>query len=156
MNASSAIIRLSRSGVRARASGSRREQKEPICRNEPKMFCRNDVRKSCYLFDFIGGRTRTRTLDPLIKSQLLYQLSYAPGPAAVARGRGSVAKPSRTVQGTGAVRASPGALPGPGSERPAVVLVGVVAAHAAHVIPPVHRAHAVRTAHAAVLTEAAH
>ena len=29
--------------------------------------------------DFIGGRTRTRTWDPLIKSQLLYQLSYAPG-----------------------------------------------------------------------------
>jgi hypothetical protein len=28
--------------------------------------------------DFAGGRTRTRTLDPLIKSQLLYQLSYAP------------------------------------------------------------------------------
>ena len=27
----------------------------------------------------VGGRTRTRTLDPLIKSQLLYQLSYAPG-----------------------------------------------------------------------------
>jgi hypothetical protein len=27
---------------------------------------------------FSGGRTRTRTLDPLIKSQLLYQLSYAP------------------------------------------------------------------------------
>src|SRR5580658_3798839 len=27
-----------------------------------------------------GGRTRTRTLDPLIKSQLLYQLSYAPQP----------------------------------------------------------------------------
>jgi hypothetical protein len=25
-----------------------------------------------------GGRTRTRTLDPLIKSQLLCQLSYAP------------------------------------------------------------------------------
>ncbi len=25
-----------------------------------------------------GGRTRTRTLDPLIKSQLLYHLSYAP------------------------------------------------------------------------------
>src|SRR5665811_2034682 len=25
-----------------------------------------------------GGRTRTRTVDPLIKSQLLYQLSYAP------------------------------------------------------------------------------
>ena len=26
----------------------------------------------------IGGRTRARTVDPLIKSQLLYQLSYAP------------------------------------------------------------------------------
>ena len=25
--------------------------------------------------DFIGGPSRTRTLDPLIKSQLLYQLS---------------------------------------------------------------------------------
>ena len=30
------------------------------------------------MIDFIGGRTRTRTWDPLIKSQLLYQLSYAP------------------------------------------------------------------------------
>jgi hypothetical protein len=30
------------------------------------------------VFDFDGGRTRARTLDPLIKSQLLYQLSYAP------------------------------------------------------------------------------
>ncbi len=28
----------------------------------------------------VGGRTRARTWDPLIKSQLLYQLSYAPGP----------------------------------------------------------------------------
>ena len=28
----------------------------------------------------IGGRTRTRTVDPLIKSQLLCQLSYAPLP----------------------------------------------------------------------------
>ena len=25
-----------------------------------------------------GGRSRVRTYDPLIKSQLLYQLSYAP------------------------------------------------------------------------------
>ena len=30
------------------------------------------------MFDSCGGRTRTRTWDPLIKSQLLYQLSYAP------------------------------------------------------------------------------
>ena len=29
-----------------------------------------------------GGRSRARTYDPLIKSQLLYQLSYAPGPKA--------------------------------------------------------------------------
>jgi hypothetical protein len=27
---------------------------------------------------FGGGRSRTRTYGPLIKSQLLYQLSYAP------------------------------------------------------------------------------
>jgi hypothetical protein len=26
----------------------------------------------------LGGRSRTRTYDPLIKSQLLYHLSYAP------------------------------------------------------------------------------
>ena len=30
------------------------------------------------MIDFIGGCSRTRTCDPLIKSQLLYQLSYAP------------------------------------------------------------------------------
>jgi hypothetical protein len=30
------------------------------------------------LIDIIGGCRGTRTLDPLIKSQLLYQLSYAP------------------------------------------------------------------------------
>jgi hypothetical protein len=39
------------------------------------------LRKSISKFkcvNLFGGRTRTRTLDPLIKSQLLYQLSYAP------------------------------------------------------------------------------
>jgi hypothetical protein len=30
------------------------------------------------MLDLPGGRTRARTWDPLIKSQLLYQLSYAP------------------------------------------------------------------------------
>jgi hypothetical protein len=35
-----------------------------------------------------GGRTRTRTLDPLIKSQLLYQLSYAPEAALRSQERG--------------------------------------------------------------------
>jgi hypothetical protein len=38
----------------------------------------------------IGGRTRTRTWDPLIKSQLLYQLSYAPGMPARAGREGCV------------------------------------------------------------------
>jgi hypothetical protein len=36
------------------------------------------ARASRQVIEIIGGRTRTRTLDPLIKSQLLYQLSYAP------------------------------------------------------------------------------
>src|SRR5262249_19472542 len=39
-----------------------------------------------------GGRTRTRTLDPLIKSQLLYQLSYAPGPTGSVPRRGPFSK----------------------------------------------------------------
>ena len=33
----------------------------------------------------LGGRTRTRTVDPLIKSQLLYQLSYAPSAGLIAK-----------------------------------------------------------------------
>jgi hypothetical protein len=36
------------------------------------------VKKASHFKFFDGGRTRARTLDPLIKSQLLYQLSYAP------------------------------------------------------------------------------
>ena len=32
----------------------------------------------CFNACFDGGRTQARTVDPLIKSQLLYQLSYAP------------------------------------------------------------------------------
>jgi hypothetical protein len=50
------------------------------------------------VLDGIGGRTRTRTWDPLIKSQLLYQLSYAPENAAP-KGLGPVAKRVPTVQG---------------------------------------------------------
>ncbi len=46
-----------------------------------------------------GGRTRTRTWDPLIKSQLLYQLSYAPGIAAAELpGGGLLAKADGAVQ----------------------------------------------------------
>src|SRR5689334_8107868 len=42
-----------------------------------QMKCRSELHR-CKL-DLLGGRTRARTWDPLIKSQLLYQLSYAPG-----------------------------------------------------------------------------
>ena len=42
-------------------------------------LCGNDPRRlTLDHWMWNGGRTRTRTLDPLIKSQLLYQLSYAP------------------------------------------------------------------------------
>ena len=49
-----------------------------------------------------GGRTRARTWDPMIKSHLLYQLSYAPGTwprKAFARG-GRLAKRFGDVQQT--------------------------------------------------------
>jgi hypothetical protein len=49
------------------------------------------MRERRKLSEINGGRTRTRTWDPLIKSQLLYQLSYAPEmPAAVSLHKGWV------------------------------------------------------------------
>src|SRR5450759_4527916 len=52
----------------------------------------------------IGGRTRARTWDPLIKSQLLYQLSYAPGlPSA-----GSPARRGSLSKGAPGCPAAPG------------------------------------------------
>jgi hypothetical protein len=51
-----------------------------------------------------GGRTRARTWDPLIKSQLLYQLSYAPGKdpeTATARGRRLAKRPLDVQQACG-------------------------------------------------------
>jgi hypothetical protein len=45
----------------------------------------------------IGGCTRARTWDPLIKSQLLYQLSYTPH----ARPIGPVVEPLKAPQDTG-------------------------------------------------------
>ena len=36
-----------------------------------------------------GGCSRIRTYDPLIKSQLLYQLSYAPAPEGQGPGEGA-------------------------------------------------------------------
>ena len=48
-----------------------------------------------------GGRTRARTWDPMIKSHLLYQLSYAPGSRprkAFARGRRLAKRPPNVQQ----------------------------------------------------------
>src|SRR5437660_4481690 len=71
------------------------------------------------MIDFIGGRTRTRTWDPLIKSQLLYQLSYAPGKCRPGRPRGlrPVAKRVPTVQGRPAMDRFAMASARPGESR---------------------------------------
>ena len=55
-----------------------------------------EAKKRSQAFEKIGGRTRTRTCDPLIKSQLLYQLSYAPpqGGAYISKRTGLVEKPA--------------------------------------------------------------
>jgi hypothetical protein len=44
-------------------------------------FCAQSVEllAKVYTLGLGGGRTRARTWDPMIKSHLLYQLSYAPG-----------------------------------------------------------------------------
>jgi hypothetical protein len=44
----------------------------------PRLGCAAELTWLPQTIVAFGGRTRTRTLDPLIKSQLLYQLSYAP------------------------------------------------------------------------------
>src|SRR6059058_3349942 len=64
-----------------------------------------------------GGRTRTRTWDPLIKSQLLYQLSYAPGipPRSPARAA-SCSKATLSREGPNGVAYPPS--PGPPPRRP--------------------------------------
>src|SRR5690242_5274036 len=70
------------------------------------------------MFEKLGGRTRARTWDPLIKSQLLYQLSYAPGrrPEKPSRGGSfSKATPHCPAKGRKFSRPSPGL---PNSEKP--------------------------------------
>ena len=61
------------------------------------------------MLEKIGGCARIRTLDPLIKSQLLYQLSYTPDHVAANAGR----------VGRGAVRLAkdPGRVHRAGPER---------------------------------------
>ena len=73
-----------RRGARFRMNASLRDK--PVFRTsrKPRNVRRNSpCLKDKYVSDINilnhGGRTRTRTWDPLIKSQLLYQLSYAPG-----------------------------------------------------------------------------
>ena len=48
---------------------------EPFLGSRPA--CPNKTKNRTWRFIYFGGRAGTRTLDPLIKSQLLYQLSYA-------------------------------------------------------------------------------
>src|SRR5690606_18273657 len=65
--------------------GERERARSPPARHETVSRHRPDRHlTACFLISGgFGGRTRTRTWDPLIKSQLLYQLSYAPaGPPA--------------------------------------------------------------------------
>ena len=53
---------------------------EPLQLSLQKGFrpvCAAQKNTPCSVCFYRGGRTGTRTLDPLIKSQLLYQLSYA-------------------------------------------------------------------------------
>jgi hypothetical protein len=56
-----------------RVSGGRLEGFLSAAQNQALGLPESGISKSSN-----GGRTRARTLDPLIKSQLLYQLSYAP------------------------------------------------------------------------------
>ena len=76
---------------------------KPVCK-PARMTLSRKTRQRRNVSDFNcfdGGRTRARTLDPLIKSQLLYQLSYAPiataGLIPLGKGR-RLAKASRAVQ----------------------------------------------------------
>ena len=56
-----------------RCTTTKNVARDPFC---PRPPFREAIGKEVFLN---GGRTRARTWDPLIKSQLLYQLSYAPG-----------------------------------------------------------------------------
>src|ERR1700716_1219174 len=47
--------------------------------NRHKSGSRRRDKNTVFSEDRGGGRTRARTWDPMIKSHLLYQLSYAPG-----------------------------------------------------------------------------
>ena len=67
---------LGRDMRRTKAAMRKRERKEK-CKTAVKRSCRSS-RTIAQVIEEIGGCARIRTLDPLIKSQLLYQLSYTP------------------------------------------------------------------------------
>jgi hypothetical protein len=108
-----------------------------------KPLCDGLVRKGEKRSRINGGRTRTRTWDPLIKSQLLYQLSYAPGispPPAVRAGSCSKAGshcPGKARNAPSCRRISIAwrAAPFSGLPPAARVQFGAVAAHIAAVRP---------------------
>jgi hypothetical protein len=89
-------IVISSHGVRRPTTKS--VARDPFC-SRPRSH--EDIGKEGF---FLGGRTRARTWDPLIKSQLLYQLSYAPGTSpetATARGRRLAKRPLDVQQACG-------------------------------------------------------
>src|SRR5262245_60398167 len=65
-----------------------------------------------------GGRSRTRTYDPLIKSQLLYHLSYAPDISAFASLRRKLAGASNRVTCQAVLPLALPRLPCPGAAAP--------------------------------------
>ena len=79
--------------------------RDPFCSRPPS--CEGTGKEGL----FLGGRTRARTWDPLIKSQLLYQLSYAPGTSVQEslRKSRSCSKASRRCPARGRQFSQPGA-----------------------------------------------
>jgi hypothetical protein len=61
------------------SSAAPSEQNQPFCRNSRRSFVGIGAWLDSQTLERLGGRTRARTWDPMIKSHLLYQLSYAPG-----------------------------------------------------------------------------
>src|SRR6476660_1507101 len=78
----------------------RQKSEKRVARNARRKALLDLVLETCGLRRLDGGRTRARTWDPLIKSQLLYQLSYAPGPVrkAFAEGRRLAKRPPDVQQ----------------------------------------------------------
>jgi hypothetical protein len=53
-------------------NGVQSERIQHVCHNERLTACQNEILDSVWPIEIIGGRTRTRTLDPLIKRQSLF------------------------------------------------------------------------------------